>query len=616
MADELRVDLREEFKHVPSSGALELADISLAATSPRSPTRSQRSPHKDDKDKDNGNGNGNDKEDSDSGTKAETAQLAHPDHPHHSKFENAIMPERKYESTLKSVCSFIIFSEFCERMAFYGFQGSLVLFLTRVLHYSTGSADVQASIWNGFCYLTPLLGGWLADSKMGRFNAIMTFISIYMVGMVLVSLSAQSFISSAALFFPALYIVALGTGGIKPNVSTFGADQFDDRDPSDRKAKASYFNWFYFSINFGAFISHTAIAYLCQNVSFGLGFAVPSGAMAVAIVVFYIGKRRYKILPPQGSVFSRFLAILWEAGWTRRRTQGVVHWLDKATRAQGGSYEETDVADAKSVTRLFPFLGLLVIYWGVYAQMSTTFFNQGCQMDLALGSLTIPVSALNLFNTVGIIILIPVLDKLVYPALKRVGIVPTLLQKIGVGFIFATLSMVVAAFVEMKRLDVYHEGRLIGDTVCVEKNPPQAVDLSVFVQIPQYTLVGISEVLASVTALEFFYTQAPDSMKSVCAALNLVTTALGQWLMAVLVPLVNLNPNQKWIDHDANHSHFDWFFWLMSGLMFGNTLLFVWASRGYEYRAQEEPEDENEAEDGKLEPSVQRDIENEDELIG
>jgi len=502
-------------------------------------------------------------------------------------------------------------------MAFYGFQGSLVLFMTRVLHYSSGSADVQASIWNGFCYITPLLGGWLADSKMGRFNAIMTFISIYMVGMILVSLSAQSFISSAALFFPALYIVALGTGGIKPNVSTFGADQFDDRDPADRKAKASYFNWFYFSINFGAFISHTAIAYLCQEVSFGAGFAVPSGAMAIAIVVFYIGKRRYKILPPQGSVFSRFLAIMWEAGWTRRSTQGVSHWLDRASRVQGGSYEESDVADAKSVTRLFPFLGLLVIYWGVYAQMSTTFFNQGCQMDLALGNLTIPVSALNLFNTVGIIILIPVLDKLVYPALKRVGIVPTMLQKIGVGFIFATLSMVAAAFVEIARLNVYHEGKTIGDTVCVDKNPPQAVDMSVFVQIPQYTLVGISEVLASVTALEFFYTQAPDSMKSVCAALNLVTSALGQWLMAALVPLVNLNSNNKWIDHDANHSHFDWFFWLMAGLMFGNTLLFAWTAKGYQYRPQEEPEDENHVEDGsKQNESLERDIQAEDQLVG
>jgi len=231
MADDLRVDLREEFKHVPSSGSLRIEDISVAASSPRSP-RLPRSPREDstkdkEKEKDSGNGTTTGKEDSNGNGNnkdgaVEMVPLAHPDH--HSKFDNAIMPERKYDSTLKSVCSFIIFSEFCERMAFYGFQGSLVLFMTRVLHYSSGSADVQASIWNGFCYITPLLGGWLADSKMGRFNAIMTFISIYMVGMILVSLSAQSFISSAALFFPALYIVALGTGGIKPNVSTFGAD--------------------------------------------------------------------------------------------------------------------------------------------------------------------------------------------------------------------------------------------------------------------------------------------------------------------------------------------------------------------------------------------------------
>lgn len=62
-----------------------------------------------------------------------------------------------------------------------------------------------------------------------------------------------------------LYLVALGTGGIKSNVNTFGADQFDVSIEQDRIEKESFFNWFYFAINIGAFISLTGIAYICQN---------------------------------------------------------------------------------------------------------------------------------------------------------------------------------------------------------------------------------------------------------------------------------------------------------------------------------------------------------------
>ncbi len=81
-------------------------------------------------------------------------------------------------------------TELCERMAFYGFQGSLVLYFTKELKYASGDADMQTSLWNGVCYITPLLGGWIADSYTGRYTAIMIFINIYLVGMIMVSITA------------------------------------------------------------------------------------------------------------------------------------------------------------------------------------------------------------------------------------------------------------------------------------------------------------------------------------------------------------------------------------------------------------------------------------------
>ena len=102
----------------------------------------------------------------------------------------------------------------------------------------------QYSAWAGACYLTPLVGGYIADTYLGRYRAILVFCSIYMLGLVLVVLASVPGDASPALVFPAMYIIAIGTGGIKPNVSTLGADQFDERYSQDRREKESFFNWY------------------------------------------------------------------------------------------------------------------------------------------------------------------------------------------------------------------------------------------------------------------------------------------------------------------------------------------------------------------------------------
>jgi peptide/histidine transporter 3/4 len=117
---------------------------------------------------------------------------------------------------------------------------------------------------------------------------------------------------------------------------------------------------------------------------------------------------------------SRFVAIVWQALWSNRKASTVVpHWLERARRGNGGSFDDNEVADARYVTRLFPFLATLVLFWCVYSQMNLTFFNQGCQMDLRIGSLTVPVAALGVINGLCIVILIPIVDKLLFPCLRR-----------------------------------------------------------------------------------------------------------------------------------------------------------------------------------------------------
>lgn len=116
--------------------------------------------------------------------------------------------------------------------------------------------------------------------------------------------------TQSAVCFVALYMIALGTGGIKPCVSSFGADQFDETDETERKRKTSFFNWFYFSINIGALIASSVLVWIQMNVGWGWGFGIPAVAMAIAVVFFFSGSRLYRIQKPGGSPLSRIFQVI------------------------------------------------------------------------------------------------------------------------------------------------------------------------------------------------------------------------------------------------------------------------------------------------------------------
>jgi dipeptide/tripeptide permease len=486
----------------------------------------------------------------------------------------------KRPSVLLTVAGFILVTEFCERLAFYGFAGSLVLFFQTELGYSNAVSDVQFSAWSGICYITPLLGGYIADTYLGRYKTILIFCCIYLVGLIMVVIGSAPGDVNANFFFPAIYIIALGTGGIKPNVSTMGADQFDERYSQDRLEMQSFFNWFYWMVNLGALLAYSVVAYFCQyglpsaggpKWGFFLGYMIPAVAMFVGIVIFLVGTPRYVLKRPAGSVVAVALSIVYDACVTRyhvpRPSTGLI--LDKASEIHGGTYPDRTVQGVKYVARLVPFLFVLVPFWGIYSQMSTAFQNQACQMDLDLGSgIMMPVSALNSFDTIAILLLVPVFDRLLYPKVANMlGRQVTMLEKIGAGLVFAILAMCVAAIVEVARIayspsqgnyydvaardnftpcqsirdyDPYTFQSYLANTnddsnqgaplycsqtcndfyidpasqqrylnlTCISCDDlPQMSRLSVFWQIPQFFLIGVAEILTSITSLEFFYSQ-------------------------------------------------------------------------------------------------------------
>lgn len=551
---------------------------------------------------------------------------------------------------------FIIVTEFCERVAYYGFAGSVVLFFQEELDMSNAEADVQFNVWSGMAYCAPLIGGFIADKYLGRYWTIILFSSMYVLGLIIIVCGADPENINRATFFAGMYIVALGTGGIKPNVSTLGADQYDDRFESERKGKESFFNYFYWSINLGACFSFTFVAYVCQyglpglggkKYSFVAGYTFPAIMMALAVAIFVYGTPRYSnIAMPkdgQGSMLEESVKVCYEALWTRRDSydgKRFQHRLDAASIVNGGSYKPNEVARVKLLARASPFLFPMIMFWGIYSQMSTAFQNQGCQMDVNLGDMQIPVSTLQMFDTISILVFVPIFDIWLLPWLERKGYHMTMLGKIALGFIFAAAAMVVAAFVETGRranardegdyfdksarehasacIDIddfnpyeyqkwyagdsdhepYNCRKTCGDKDdekllsldCIECDKiPQQSKVNILAQIPQFMLIGIAEIFSSISSLEFFYSQAPSSMRSVTQSVNLFTTALGTWMVIPLIYIVN-SGDKPWVPDDVDKGALDAYFFLLAALMGLNTVYVRYLTKGYKYVSMEELE--------------------------
>ena len=95
----------------------------------------------------------------------------------------------------------------------------------------------------------------------------------------------------------------------------------------------------------------------------------------------------------------------------------------------------------------------MIPYWGIYGQTKTAFQIQGCQMESQIGSFQLPISGMNIFNNISILMLVPFFESVVYPYAKKQGHELRMLWKMGLGFVFAIAAMIVAALIEMYRVN-------------------------------------------------------------------------------------------------------------------------------------------------------------------
>lgn len=376
---------------------------------------------------------------------------------------------------------YIIGNEAAERFSFYGMRAILYVFMTQHLMSISGELETMdettAKIWqHNFltaAYFFPIIGAVLCDWLFGKYRTIIALSLVYCAGhavMALVDFPHITHLAPRTCLFWALTLIAIGTGGIKPCVSAHVGDQFGHR---NKQLLQRVFRWFYFSINFGSFFSTLLIPRLLEWFGPGVAFGVPGVLMAIATLMFWLGRNKFVHIPPTGNkLFSDILS-----------PQGLA-----------------------AIRNLIPLYVLIAMFWCLFDQTTSAWVEQAKHMNRIVFGFEFNPSESQALNPLLVMILIPLFAFAVYPAIDRVFPL-TPLRRIGIGLFVTVPAFALPAWYQM-RIDA-------GATPHISW------------QLLAYIVMTAAEVMVSITALEFSYTQAPKSMKSFIMGLYLLSVALG-----------------------------------------------------------------------------------------
>ncbi|XP_052200398.1 protein NRT1/ PTR FAMILY 6.2 isoform X2 [Diospyros lotus] len=406
------------------------------------------------------------------------------------------------------------------------------------------------------------------------------------------------------ILYLALYLIALGTGGLKSSVSGFGTDQFDEKDEKEKTQMAYFFNRFFFFICTGTLIAVTVLVYIQDEVGRSWAYGICSVSMFVAILIFLSGRRRYRYKKSSGSPIVHIFQVIAAAIKKRRmelpydismlyenssEVSRIHHtyqlrFLDKAAIMAEGDFESSSMApnpwklssvtrveEVKMMARLLPIWATTIVFWTAYAQMITFSVEQASTMERSIGDFQIPAASLTVFFVAAILITLALYDRLIMPLWKKWKGKPgfTNLQRIALGLLLSTLGMAAASLAEKRRLSVAkHVGRNTA-----------TLPITVFLLIPQFFLVGAGEAFIYTGQLDFFITQSPKGMKTMSTGIFLTTLSLGFFISSFLVTVVKRvtgsHDEQGWLADNINYGRLDLFYCLLAILSFINLVIYL-----------------------------------------
>lgn len=517
----------------------------------------------------------------------------------------------------------ILVSVTLERLAYFAVVMNLFLYLNKgqpeIQSWEPIEALTAVYVIHGVSCICSPIGGWLSDSFIGRYWAVILGSLVYITGYTfLTALSVNgltsmgcdwktendSLISNtnfhwlilgkeshpcSAHVYVTLVLIGFGIGFLRANVPPFGAEQV--RAGGDHAVR-QFFNAYYWCVNVGGFIGIGVLAYVEQNVENGffISYLVATTALCASLVIFCAGKGFYIVHRPGNAVVINCFRIVGEGLYNTCKKQDSVQgspmfrrqshqpvslvalkgscWIDRAKISHGGSFHDTTVEDVKSFSKTLVFIFVLLPYWLVYFQMSTSFQAQGLHMNLHLNrssatDFQIPAAWLTLCDDAFVILLIPILNLVVYPFLDKKNITTVPLCRIVVGMIISLIAVIVAALVEHLRLEDWRQGNSINQII--SNTNYNASAMSILYQIPQYCLIGTAEVFAGVAGLEYAYTTAPRTFQGIVLGLYSAIEGLGSFLGILLVHITR-SLQLGWIESEVrfNQGHLDYFFYLLA----------------------------------------------------
>ncbi|KAL3731151.1 hypothetical protein ACJRO7_028080 [Eucalyptus globulus] len=545
------------------------------------------------------------------------------------------------------IAAFFIFgNEMAERMAYFGLSVNMVAFMFYVMHKPFSSSSNAVNNFLGISQASSVLGGFIADAYLGRYWTIAIFTTIYLAGLTGITLCAsigiftpdQERCDELALLlgncqpakhwqmlylYAVLYITGLGAAGIRPCVSSFGADQFDERSKDYKSHLDRFFNFFYLSVTIGAIVAFTLVVYIQMEHGWGLAFGSLAIAMGISNMVFFVGTPLYRHRLPGGSPLTRVAQVL-VAAFRKRKAEfssselvGLYEVPGKHSTIKGsGKIAHTDdfrcldkaalqlkedgpdpspwrlctvtqVEEVKILIKLIPIPACTIVLSLVLTEYLTLSVQQAYTMNTHMGHLKLPVTCMPVFPGLSIFLILALYYALFVPLCRRVTGHPhgaSQLQRVGIGLVVSILSVAWAGLFERFRRNYAIEHGY--EAIFLSQMP----NLSAYWLLIQYCLIGIAEVFCIVGLLEFLYEEAPDAMKSIGSAYAALAGGLGCFAASILNNIVNSVTGDKketrpsWLSQNINTGRFDYFYWLLTVLSLINFGVFLYSARRYKYR--------------------------------
>ncbi|KAK9278765.1 hypothetical protein L1049_028342 [Liquidambar formosana] len=532
---------------------------------------------------------------------------------------------------------YILGNESFEKLASMSLISNMTLYL-RTKYNMDGILVVNVvSIWSGSSNIATLAGAFVSDAYLGRFRTLLCGSIASLLGMGTVTLTAgisqlrpstcqgeshcpQPQIWQLGFLFAGFGLLAIGAGGIRPCNIAFGADQFDNRTEVGRSQLESFFNWWYFSFTIALVVALTAVVYIQTNVSWVLGFAIPTACLGLSIPIFLLGCHTYIYIKPQGSMFVDMAKVIVAACRKQHKPIGPYNeqyslydppsvnetepqmyrlactdrfrYFDKAAiiidpselNSQGLPKNGWRLCSVQQVEQLKCLVGIVPVWVSAIAcflvmdQQSTFGVLQAIQMNKSIGpNFKIPPGWMGLTSMIALSIWILIYERIYVPQAKKLTSKDarlTLQQRIRTGILMSILCMLIAGVVEKMRRD------------SALKHQSFASPLTVALLLPQFVLSGLTEAFAAVAIMEFYTTQMPESMRTVAGSIFFLSSSIASYTSSVLVNVIQSvsgrNGKSPWLGgHDLNKNRLEYYYYIIAGLGAVNFVYFNFFASHY-----------------------------------